>query len=76
MNDGKKKRNGPDASQQTQPGSDVLVAPGLSIHFFGENIGIYSSRIVPGKGFVEMPASDLRAIARHLCDEYKKSTHE
>ena len=42
--------------------SDAVIAPGLSVHFYGKTVGLYSSRLKVGKGFTELPVSDLIAI--------------
>lgn len=42
--------------------SDAVIAPGLSVHFYGKTIGFYSSRLKVGKGFTELPTADLLAI--------------
>ena len=50
------------AARPTDPtpnSTDVVVAPGLSVHVFGKRVGIYSDRLDPGRGFVEMPLRDF-----------------
>lgn len=42
--------------------SDAVIAPGLSVHFYGKTVGLYSSRLKVGKGFTELPTADLLAI--------------
>lgn len=49
-----------DAAPETD--ADVMVRPGLSIHFVGPNAGIYCHRLMPGRGFAELPVEDLAAI--------------
>jgi len=55
---------------------DIVVMPGLSIHIFGDVVGIYSNRIDAGRGFVEMPIGDLAAIVTYLSSENAKSLLE
>jgi hypothetical protein len=42
--------------------SDVVISSGLSVHVFGDTVGIYSKRIEAGRGFAEMPVSDMLAL--------------
>jgi hypothetical protein len=44
--------------------SDAVISSGLSIHVFGNTVGIYSQRIEAGRGFAEMPVSDMLALMR------------
>lgn len=53
-------------SQRTVHGTDVVLCPGLSIHFFGKTVGIYSTRIQAGRGFAELPLSDLQALVDYF----------
>lgn len=43
-------------------GTDVVIANGLSVHFFGKTVGIYSTRVQSGRGFAELPVTDLQAL--------------
>lgn len=49
-------------AERTPSSTDVVVAPGLSVHVFGKRVGIYSDRLDPGRGFVEMPLRDFVAL--------------
>ncbi|MES2939395.1 MAG: hypothetical protein V4864_17035 [Pseudomonadota bacterium] len=44
--------------------SDAVITSGLSVHVFGNTVGIYSQRIEAGRGFAEMPVSDMLALMR------------
>lgn len=46
--------------------TDIIVAPGLSVHLIGTNAGIYCNRLMPGKGFAELPVADLLAIVERF----------
>jgi hypothetical protein len=54
----------PNPVRQILHESDVVIAPGLSVHFYGKTVGIYSARLKVGKGFTELPAADLLAIVK------------
>lgn len=53
-----------DASSHMFQESDAVISPGLSVHFYGKTVGLYSSRLKVGKGFTEMPVTDLIAIVK------------
>lgn len=56
-----------EVKQTAAKDSDTVIKPGLSIHFIGETVGIYCHRMQCGKGFAEMPVSDLRALIDYFC---------
>lgn len=53
-------------SQSAVRGTDVVISNGLSVHFFGKTVGIYSTRIQSGRGFAELPVSDLQALVDYF----------
>lgn len=56
-------------SEATRPASgDVVIAPGLSVHLYGNRVGIFCSRIDSARGFVEMPLRDLLAIVSYFSE--------
>lgn len=64
-------KNHPDTSisgigQGSVRGSDVVIASGLSVHFFGKTVGIYSTRLQSGKGFTELPIADLQELIEYF----------
>jgi hypothetical protein len=52
------------ASSHVFQESDAVISPGLSVHFYGKTVGLYSSRLKVGKGVTEMPVTDLIAIIK------------
>jgi hypothetical protein len=47
----------------------VVIAPGLSVHFIGRAVGIYSDRLEAGRGFAEMPTQDFVALLRYFASD-------
>lgn len=55
-------------------GADVVLRPGLSVHVYGSVVGVYCARLHAGKGFVELPSSDLQAIVEHFRSSEERET--
>lgn len=49
--------------------SDAVISHGLSVHFYGKTVGLYSSRLKVGKGFTEISVTDLLAIVKFFSSE-------
>ncbi len=46
--------------------SDVVIAMGLSVHFFGKTVGIFSTRSKSSRGFAELTFDEVTALLEFL----------